>query len=93
MNKSKAILGFLANFLLGALGVVGIGWLILYKFPKAAVAVYTVGGICILMCLWSAYDEMNKKMKKKKDVDTLVDVKAVDIAKDSEEKPNKEDAA
>lgn len=88
MNKTKAFLGFLANFLLGALGVAGLAWLLLYKFPKAAVAVYIIGGICILMCLWSAYDEMNKKLKKKMDGDKLVDVKAVDAAKDSEENRN-----
>ncbi len=65
MNKTKAILGFLANFLLGVLGVVGVGWLVLLKFPKLTTLVFVLGAIFILMCFWSAYDEMRKKLKQK----------------------------
>ncbi len=64
MNKTKAILGFVMNFLLGALGVAGLGWIILLAFPKAAKTVYIVGSILFLMCLWTAFDEMRKKLKK-----------------------------
>ena len=65
MKKTKAYAGCLGNFLLGALGVVGVGWFLTLKFPKSVTAVYLVGGLLILMCLWSAYDEMRKKEKYK----------------------------
>ena len=65
MNKTKAILGFLANSLLGVLGVVGIGWFVIMKFPKLTTLVYVLGVIFILMCFWSSYDEIRKKLKQK----------------------------
>ena len=64
MKNMKAYLVCLGNFLLGALGVVGVGWFILLKYPNAKTTVYIIGGILILMCLWSAIEEMNRKLKR-----------------------------
>jgi hypothetical protein len=89
MNKTKAYLGCLGNFLLGSLGVVGVGWFILLKYPKATSAVYTIGGILILMIVWSAYDEINKKLKQKNDKNAPIDVKAIDVAPE-EDKANQD---
>jgi hypothetical protein len=63
MKKSKAIIRFLGNFFLGALGVVGVGWFLIVAYPKTTKTVYIVGSLCILMCLWSAFDDMRKRLK------------------------------
>jgi hypothetical protein len=69
MKKSKAIIRFLGNFLLGALGVVGVGWFLIVAYPKTTKTVYIVGSLCILMCLWSAYDDMRKRVKQNISID------------------------
>jgi hypothetical protein len=79
MNKTRAYIGCLGNFLLGTLGVVGVGWFLILKFPNTAKTVYIVGGILILMCLWSAFDEMNKKMKLKKETDKPSENNVIDV--------------
>jgi cytochrome c biogenesis protein CcdA len=65
MNKIKAIGGCLGTFLLSALGVGLVGWIITAIFPKSYTVVSYIGGFIVIIALWNAIDTFVKILKQK----------------------------
>ena len=65
MNKMKAIGGCLGTFLLSALGVGLVGWIITTIFPKSYTVVSAIGGLIVIIALWNAIATFVKILKQK----------------------------
>jgi hypothetical protein len=65
MKKMKAIGGCLGTFLLSALGVGLVGWIITAIFPKSYTVASSIGGLIVIIALWNAIDTFVKILKQK----------------------------
>ena len=78
MNKMKAIGGCFGTFLLSALGVGFVGWIVTAIFPQSYSVASSIGGLIVIIALWNAIDTFVKIIKQKGEAAPSPESKPID---------------
>lgn len=78
MNKTKAIGSCLGTFLVSALGVGLVGWIITALIPTSYTIVSTIGGVVVIIATWTAISTFIKILKIKAEAAPSPEVKPTD---------------